>query len=96
MQSLGSTKELIHVDKDGELVSKIENADVVLIHCNVVHNTHQQKSRLLYSFVPNKQFGKLINVEPQSLIMLKTTSTESSFIEISFTNIDNEPLEIED
>ena len=44
----------------------------------------------------DKQFGQLITVEPQSLIMLKTTSAEFSFIEIWFTNQDNKPLEIED
>ena len=70
--------------------------DVVLIHCNAVNNTHQQKSRVLFSFVPNKQFGQLITVEPQSLIILKTTSAEFSFIEIWFTNQDNKPIEIED
>ena len=45
--------------------------------------------------MPDKQYGILINVEPQSLIMLKTTSAEFSFIEIRFTNQNNEPLEIE-
>ena len=45
--------------------------------------------------MPDKQYGILINVEPQSLIMLKTTSAEFSFIEIWFTNQNNEPLEIE-
>ena len=67
-----------------------------MIHCNVANNTHQQKSRILHSFVPNKQFDKLVNVEPQSLIMLKTTNAEFSFIEIWFTNQNNESLEIED
>ena len=43
MQLLGSSKKEIDQDKDGELVPKIENVDVVLIHCNVVNNTHQQK-----------------------------------------------------
>ena len=96
MQLLGSSKKETDQDKDGELVPKIENVDVVLIHCNVVNNTHQQKSRVLYSFVPAKQFDQLINVEPKSLIMLKTTGAEFSFIEIWFTNQNNEPLEIED
>ena len=54
------------------------------------------KNRVLYSYVPTKKFGQLINVEPQSLIMLKTTSADFSFIEIWFTNQNNEPLEIED
>ena len=69
MQLLGSSKKEIGQDKDGELVPKIENVDVVLIHCNVVNNSHQQKSRVLYSFMPDKQFAKLLNVEPQSLVM---------------------------
>ena len=67
-----------------------------MIHYNVANNTHQQKPRVLYSFLPNKQFGQLVNVEPQSLIMLKTTSAEFPFVEIWFTNQNNEPLGIED
>ena len=62
---IGKLKKRNFQDKDGELVPKIENVDVVLIHCNVVNNSQE------YSFVPDKQFGELINVEPQSLIMLK-------------------------
>ena len=96
MQLLGSSKKEIDQDKDGEIVPTIENVDVVLIHCNVVNNIHQQKSRVLYSFVPNKQFGELVKVESQSLIMLNTTSAEFSFIEIWFVNQNKEPLEIED
>ena len=94
MQLLRSPKKEIDQDKDVELVPNVEVVDVVLIYCNVVNNTHQQKSRVLFSFVPNKQFGQLITVEPQSLIILKTTSAEFSFIEIWFTNQDNKPLEI--
>ena len=50
----------------------------------------------MYSFLPNVQYGKLMNVQPQSLIMLRTISAEFSFIETWFTNQNNEPLEIED
>ena len=57
MQLLGSSKKEINQDKDGELLPKIEVVDVALIHCNVDNNTHQQKSRVLFSFVPDKQFG---------------------------------------
>ena len=93
---LGSSKKEVNKDKDGALVPKIENFDVVLIHCNVVNNTHQQKSRVLYSFVPDVQFGQLINVKQESLIYLEATSAEFSFIEIWFTNQNNGPLDIED
>ena len=62
----------------------------------MANNTYQQKSKVLYSFVPDVQFRKLINIEPKSLTYLKTVSAEFSFIEIWFINQNNEPLEIED
>ena len=46
--------------------------------------------------MPNKQFGQLINRAPHSLIMLNTTSTEFSSIDVWFTDQNSEPLEIED
>ena len=33
--------------------------EAVLIHCNVVNNKYLQKSKVLYTFVPNKNFGQL-------------------------------------
>ena len=96
MDLLGSSIELILIDKHGELVPTIEVVDVFLIHFNVVDNTHQQKSKVLFSFVPDKPFGQLITVKPQTLIMLKTTSAESSFTENWFTDQDNKQLAIED
>ena len=51
---------------------------------------------MLFTFVPNKQFGQLITTEPQSLTMLQTTNAEFSFIEIWFTDQNNRAPEIED
>ena len=51
---------------------------------------------MLFTFVPNKQFGQLITVEPKSLTMLKTINAEFSFIEIWFRDQNNRPLETED
>ena len=62
------------------------------MHCNLVNNNYQQASKVLFTFVPNKQFGQLVNIAPHSLIMLSTTNTEFSSIEVRFS----EPLEIED
>ena len=76
MKLLGSSKEDIDQDKDGEIVPKLEVADVVLMHCNLVNNTHQQTPKVLFTFAPNNQFGPLITIEPQLLVMLKTTSAE--------------------
>ena len=60
MKLLGSTKKNADKDKDGENVPKIESVEVVLIHCNLVKNDYQHTSKVLFSFVLNKQFGQLI------------------------------------
>ena len=96
MKLLGSTKKDVDQDKDGEDVPKLESVEVVLVHCNLVNNNYQQASKVLFTFVPNKQFGQLINISPRSLTMLGTTNTEFSFIEVCFTDQNSEPLEIED
>ena len=54
-------------DKNGEDVPKLESVKVVLVHCNLVNNNYQQASKVLFTFVPNKQFGQLINIAPHSL-----------------------------
>ena len=96
MKLLGSSTDAIDGDKNSELVPKLESVDLVLVHCNLVNNSYQQASKVLFTFVPNKKYGQLITVSPETLIMLKTVNTEFSFIEIWFTDQDNRPLEIED
>ena len=96
MQLLGSSKKDMDKNKDGEIVPRLETVEVVLVHCNLVNNNYQQASKVLFTFVPNKQFGQLITITPHSLTMLKTTNVEFSFIEIWFTDQNNRPLEIED
>ena len=66
------------------------------MYCNLVNNNYQQASKILFTFVPNKEFGQLINIVPHSLIMLNTTSTELSSIKVWFTDQNSELLEIED
>ena len=80
----------------GENYDELENVEVVLVHCNFVNNSYQQHSRVLFTFVPNKQYGQLISISPNSLIYLKTINTEFSEIEIWFTDQNNNALEIED
>ena len=59
---LGSTKSKIAKDKNDENVPYLEIAKVVLIHCNVINNSYQQNSRVVYAFVPNKSFGQLLDI----------------------------------
>ena len=60
MKLLGSTKKDVDSDKNSENVPKLESVEVVLVHCNLVKNDYQHTSKVLSSFVPNKQFGQLI------------------------------------
>ena len=69
MKLLGSTKKDVDKDKDGKIVSKLESVEVVLVHCNLVKNDYQHTSKVLYTFVPNKQFGQLIDISPIQLIL---------------------------
>ena len=96
MRLLGSTKKDVDKNKNGENVPKLESVEVVLVHCNLVKNNYQLSSKVLFSFVSNKQFGNLINISPQSLIMMNTVNTEFSFIEVWFTNQASKALEIKD
>ena len=96
MKLLGSTKKDVDQDKDEEDVPKLESGEVVLVHRNLVNNNYQQPSKVLFTFVPKKKIGQLINIAPQSLTMLSTTNTEFSFVEVWFTDQKSEPLEIED
>ena len=75
---------------------KLESVEVVSEHCNLVNNNYQQASKVLLTFVPNKQFGQVVNISPHSLTMLKTTNAKFSFIEVWFTDQKSKQLEIED
>ena len=66
MKLLGSTKDTTDVDKNSENVPKLENVEVVLVRCNLVNNSYQQGSRVLFTFIPNKQYGQLISISPHS------------------------------
>ena len=68
MKLLGSTKKKdVDKKKDGEDVQKLEFVEVVLLHCNLVNNSCLQASKVVFTFVPNKQFGQLITISPHSL-----------------------------
>ena len=55
MRLLGRTKKVADKDKNGENVPKLESVEDVLVHCNLFKNDYQHSSKVLFSFVPNKQ-----------------------------------------
>ena len=96
MKLLGSIQSKITKDKNGENISHLEIVELVLIHCNLVNNNYQQNSRILYTFVPNKPFGNLLEISPTNHIFLKTFNSEFEEIKVWFTGQSSKPLEVED
>ena len=96
MKLLGSTKNKITKDKNGENVPHLEITEVVLVHCNMVNNDYQHDSRVLYTLVPNKSFGSLLDNFSFNHIFLKTFNSEYDEIVVWFTDQNSKPLEIKD
>ena len=96
MKLLGSTKNKITKEKNGENVPHLEVTEAALVHCNIVNNDYQQDSIVLYTFVPNKPFGSLLEFSPANHIFLKTFNSEYNEIIVWFTDQNSQPLEIED
>ena len=96
MKLLRNTENKITKDKDGENLPHLEITEVVLVHCNMVNNDYQQDSRVLYTFIPNKSFGSLLDISPSNHILLKTFNSEYDEIIVWFTDQNSQPLEIED
>ena len=95
MKLLGSTDNKITKDKNGKNVPHLEITEVVLVHCNIVNNNYQQDSRALYTFVPNKPFGSLLEISPTNHIFSKTFNWDYDEIVVWFTDQNSKQLEIE-
>ena len=76
MKFLGSTKSKINKNKNDENVPNLEITEVVFVHCNIVNNDYQQDSRVLYTFVPHKLFGELLDISPKNFVSLKNFDSE--------------------
>ena len=96
MKLLGNPESKITKNKNGENVPHLEIVELVLIHCDCVNNNCQQNSRILYTFVPNKPFGSILEISPPNHIFLKTFNSEFQEIKVWFTDQNSKPLEVED
>ena len=101
MELLGSTKSKIINNENSKKVPYSEIAEVVLIHCNVVNvvnKSYQQKSRILYTFVPNKSFrnDQMLDISLENVIFLKKFDSKFLYTEVWLTGQNYIPLEIED
>ena len=95
MKLLGSTENKITEDKNGENVPHLEITEVVLVYCIIVNNDYRQDSRVLYTFVPNKPFGSLLDISPTNNEFLKAFNSEYDEITVWFTDQNSQTLEIE-
>ena len=68
MKLLESTENKISKNKNGENVPHLQIAEAVLVHYDIVNNDYQQDSRVLYTFVPDKPFGSLLEISPTNHI----------------------------
>ena len=71
MKLLGSTKSKITKDENGEKCASFRITEVVFIHCNFVNNNYQQDTKVLYTFIPNKLFDKLLDISPKKTFFKK-------------------------
>ena len=96
MKLLGTTESKITKDKNGEKVPHLEIVELVLAHCSLVNNDYQPDSGILYTFVPNKTFGSLLEISPTNQDFLRTLNSEFQEVKIWFTDQTSKPLELED
>ena len=68
MKLLGSIKSKIIKNENCENVPNLDITEVVLVHCNTASNNYQRNSWVLYTFVPNKSFGQLLDISPKNFI----------------------------
>ena len=73
MKILGSTK--IRKDKYDENVPYLKITEIVLTHCNVVNNSYQKNSSLVYIFL-NKLFSQLLDIPSKTFIFLKAFDSD--------------------
>ena len=93
---IGSTENKITKDKNGENLPHLETTEVVLVPCDIVNNDYQQDLWVLYTFVPNKPFGSLLEISSPSRIFLKTFNSQYDKIKTWFKDQNSQPLEIEE
>ena len=84
MKLLGITKSKITKDKNFEMVRHLEITEIVLVHCNIIKNDHQQDLTVLYTFLSSKPFGQLLDTLTKIFMFLKTFNSNFLILKYSF------------
>ena len=69
---------------------------VVLVQFNLVSSQYQQRSEVLNTFIHNKFYSYLLNIELSNLVLSETYNSEFDNIIVTFMDQNSSPLEIED
>lgn len=88
-------QKLINRTKTGETLLGLYVIEVVLVKCNLTENQYQHKSEVLYTFIPNSSYADLLNVEPSTLVSLKTYNFRFDDIKLTFADPNLKPFEVE-
>ena len=78
MKLLRSTKNKINSDENVEYEPHLEIIEVVLVHSNIVNDDYQHDSWVLYTFVPDKLFGQMLDISTKYFIFSKTFNSAFS------------------
>ena len=89
-------KNKVTKDKNLENVPHLKITKLLWVHCNIVNNDYQQDSGTLYTFIPNKSFGPLLDISPKNFIFLKTFESGFPYIEVWLNGQNYNVLEKED
>ena len=54
--------------KNAGNIRRLEVVEVVFVQYNFVDNQYQQKSEVLYTFMPNMSYAYLLNGDPSNLV----------------------------
>ena len=83
MQLHRTTENKLSKDKNDENVPHLEIMEVVLVHCNIANSDYLQDSRILYTFVPTKPFGSLLEISPTDDIFQQYLTQNSKTLKYS-------------
>ena len=74
----------------------LEVFEGILVQSNLADTQYQQKSEILYTFLPNKSYAYLLNAEPSNSVFFKNYNTEFDEIIIKLTVRNGRAVGVED
>ena len=72
MKLVGGSENNITQGRNGENVPHLEIGELILVHFNLIKNSHQKNSTVLYKFVQNRKFGQLLEIYSKCCSSLST------------------------